>query len=90
MNKKTIYLGLSVLSFFLLFTGIFIDFRHITLFGMNFSVIWLPIAVLTLFLPLFVLYEIVVDREDISKRLVIAICLNIINIVFVIRHFGLA
>lgn len=88
MNKKNIYLALSLLSFLLLVIAMFTNGAKITLFEMEFAVIWIPVWILSLFLPLFILAALVVDRDEISKRLIISLLLALINMLFLIRFFA--
>ena len=88
MNKKNIYLALSLLSFLLLVIAMFTNGAKTTLFEMEFAVIWIPVWILSLFLPLFILAALVVDRDEISKRLIISLLLALINMLFLIRFFA--
>jgi cytochrome bd-type quinol oxidase subunit 2 len=88
MNKKNIYLTLSLLSFLLLVIVMFTNGTKITLFEMEFAVIWIPVWILSLFLPLLILAELAIHRDEISKRLIIALVLTIVNMFYIIRYFG--
>jgi hypothetical protein len=88
MNKKNLYLGLSLLSFLLLVIAMFTNGTKITLFEMEFAVIWIPVWILSLFLPLLILAELAIHRDEISKRLIIALILTIVNMFYIIRYFG--
>ncbi len=88
MNKKNIYLALSLLSFLLLVIAMFTNGAKITLFEIEFAVIWIPVWILSLFLPLLILAVLVVDRNEISKRLIISLLLTLINMFFLIRFFA--
>lgn len=87
-DKKNIFLALSIISFIMLLTAIFVSFDEIDAFGMQFSVIWIPVWMLTILLPIFNFAELILERDRISKRIVVAIIFNIINMFFIIRHFG--
>lgn len=87
-DKKNILLALSIISFVLLLTAIFVSFDEIEAFGMQFSIIWIPVWTLTILLPIFNFAEIILERDSISKRIVVALVFNIINMFFIIRHFG--
>jgi cytochrome bd-type quinol oxidase subunit 2 len=87
-DKKNILLALSIISFVLLLTAIFVSFDEIEAFGMQFSIIWIPVWTLTILLPIFNFAEIILERDSISKRIVVALIFNIINMFFIIRHFG--
>ncbi|WP_264559078.1 hypothetical protein [Flavobacterium sp. N2270] len=87
-DKKNILLALSIISFVLLLTAIFVSFDEIEAFGMQFSIIWIPVWTLTILLPIFNFAEIILERDYISKRIVVALIFNIINMFFISRHFG--
>jgi cytochrome bd-type quinol oxidase subunit 2 len=87
-NKKNIFLALSIISFVLLLTAIFVSFDEIEAFGMQFSIIWIPVWILSILLPIFNFAEIILERNRISKRIVVALIFNIINMFLIIRHFG--
>lgn len=89
-DKKNILLALSIISFLLLLTAIFVSFNKIEAFGMQFSITWIPVWVLTILLPIFNFAEIIVERDYINKRIVVALVFNIINMLFIIRHFAFA
>lgn len=88
MNKKNIYLALSLLSFLLLVIAMFTNGAKITLFEMEFAVIWIPVWILSLFLPIFIIAAIVVERDEISKRLIVSFLIALINMLFLIRFFA--
>ncbi|WP_320815531.1 hypothetical protein [Flavobacterium sp.] len=87
-DKKNIFLALSIISFIMLLIAIFVSFDKIDAFGMHFSIIWIPVWTLTILLPIFNFAEIILERNHISKRIVVALIFNIINMFFIIRHFG--
>ena len=88
IDKKNILLALSIISFLLMLTAIFVSFDKIEAFGMQFSLIWIPVWILSILLPIFNFAEIILERDYISKRIVVALVFNIINMFFIIRHFG--
>ena len=88
MNKKNLYLALSLLSFLLLVIAMFTNGSKIKLFEIEFAIIWIPVWILSLFLPLLIFAALVVDRDEISKRLVISLLLTLINMFFLIRFFA--
>jgi hypothetical protein len=87
-DKKNILLALSIISFLLLLTAIFVSFEKIEAFGIQFSIIWIPVWILSILLPIFNFAEIILERDYISKRIVVALIFNIINMFFISRHFG--
>ena len=87
-DKKNILLAFSIISFLLLLSAILVSFDKIEAFGMQFYIIWIPVWVLTILLPIFNFAEIILERDTISKRIVVALVFNIINMFFIIRHFG--
>jgi len=88
MNKKNLYLALSLLSFLLLVIAMFTNGSKITLFEIEFAIIWIPVWILSLFFPLFILVELALHRDEISKRLIIALVFTIVNMFYIIRYFG--
>lgn len=88
MNKKNLYLVLSILSFILLVIAMFAHASDITLFGLKFAIILIPVWILSLFLPIFIIAAIVVERDEISKRLIVSFLIALINMLFLIRFFA--
>lgn len=86
-NKNKIYLGLSLLLLLLTFVAIFQNFETITFLGMNTELIWIPIWIAVVILPLLNVYEIAVANEEYSKFYWLGLLLNMITILFIIRDY---
>lgn len=88
-TKNRIYLFLSVLVLLLTFVGIFQNFGIIHFIGFETEVIWIPIWIGIVILPLLNLYEITVNTDDYNKHYWLALLLNVISIFFVLRNFNI-
>ena len=88
-TKNKIYLFLSVLVLLLTFVGIFQNFEIIHFIGFETEVIWIPIWIGIVILPLLNLYEIAVNTNDYNKYYWLALFLNVISIFFVLRNFNI-
>jgi hypothetical protein len=86
-TKNKIYLFLSVLVLFSTFVAIFQNFETIHFIGFEMEVIWIPIWIAVVILPLLNLYEIAVNQDDYSKYYWLALVCNVITIFFILRHF---
>ena len=86
-TKNKIYLFLSVLVLLLTFVAIFQNFETIHFIGFETEVIWIPIWIAVVILPLLNLYEIVINTDDYNKYYWLALFLNVISIIFVLRNF---
>ena len=86
-TKNKIYLFLSILVLLLTFVGIFQNFETIHFIGFETEVIWIPIWIAVVILPLLNLYEIVINTDDYNKYYWLALFLNVISIIFVLRNF---
>ena len=86
-KKNKIYLFLSVLVLLLTFVAIFQNFETIHFIGFETEVIWIPIWIAVVILPLLNLYEIVINTDDYNKYYWLALFLNVISIIFVLRNF---
>lgn len=86
-TKNKIYLFLSVLVLLLTFVGIFQNFETIHFIGFETEVIWIPIWIAVVILPLLNLYEITVNTDDLSKYYWISLVLNVLTILFILRYF---
>ena len=85
--KNKIYVALSVLVLLMTFVAIFQNFETITFLGMQTEVIWIPIWIAIVILPLLNIYEIAVTIEDISKYYWLGLLLNVITMFFILREF---
>ena len=85
-NNK-IYLVLSVVVLLMTFVAIFQNFETIHFIGFETEVIWIPIWIAVVVLPLLNLYEIVVNTEGYNKYYWLALVINLITIFFILRYF---
>ena len=65
-GKEKVYLFLSLISTFLLLTGIIQVFPEVTFMGLHFSLIWIPVWILTLLLPLYGIIEIIKRVDEVN------------------------
>ena len=79
-NKNKIYLFLSVLVLFSTFVAIFQNFETIHFIGFETEIIWIPIWIAVVILPLLNLYEIAINTDDINKYYWISLVLNVLTI----------
>ncbi len=86
-KKNKIYLFLSVLVLLLTFVAIFQNFETIHFIGFETEIIWIPIWIAIVVLPLLNLYEIAINTDDYNKYYWLALFLNVISIIFVLRNF---
>lgn len=90
MNLKPIlYLILSIVILIMTLVGIFQNFEIIHFIGFETEVIWIPIWIGIVILPLLNLYEITVNTDDYNKHYWLALLLNVISIFFVLRNFNI-
>ena len=86
-TKNKTYLFFSVLVLLLTFVGIFQNFKTIHFIGFETEIIWIPIWIVIIVLPLLNLYEIAVNTDDINRYYWLALILNLISIFFLLRYF---
>ncbi len=86
-TKNKIYLFLSVLVLLLTFVGIFQNFETIHFIGFETEIIWIPIWIAIIMLPLLNLYEIAINTDDINKYYWISLVLNVLTVLFILRYF---
>ena len=86
-TKNKIYLFLSVLVLMLTFAAIFQNFETIHFIGFETEIIWIPIWIAVVILPLLNLYEIAVNTDDFSKYYWFSLVLNVLTILFILRYF---
>ena len=89
-TKNKIYLLLSVIVLLMTFVAIFQNFETIHFIGFETEIIWIPIWIAVLVLPLLNLYEIVVNTEGYNKYYWLALVINLITIFFILRYFEIA
>ena len=69
---------------------IFQNFETIHFIGFETEIIWIPIWIAVVVLPLLNLYEIVVNTEGYNKYYWLALVINLITIFFILRYFEIA
>ncbi len=88
-KKNKWYLVLSIFVFILTFVAIFQNFETIHFIGFETKMIWIPIWIAIVVLPLLNLYEIAVNTEESNRFYWLSLLINIITIIFIIRYFKL-
>ena len=86
-TRNKIYLFLSVLVLLLTFVAIFQNFETIHFIGFETEIIWIPIWIVVVILPLLNLYEIATNTDDYNKYYWLALAINLISIFFILRYF---
>ena len=86
-TKNKIYLLLSIVVLLMTFVGIFQDFETIHFIGFETEIIWIPIWIVVVILPLLNLYEIATNTDDYNKYYWLALAINLISIFFILRYF---
>jgi hypothetical protein len=86
-TKNKYYLLASILTLVLTFVAILQTFETVTIIGFETEIIWIPIWIAIVILPLLNLYEIVVQTDEINKYSWISLSLNIGTILFILRYF---
>jgi nicotinamide riboside transporter PnuC len=86
-TKNKIYLILSIVVLLMTFVAIFQNFETIHFIGFETEVIWIPIWIGVVILPLLNLYEIAVNTDDYNKNYWLALIINLISIFFILRYF---
>jgi hypothetical protein len=88
-KKNKLFLVLSIIVFILTFVAIFQQFETIHFIGFETKIIWIPIWIAIVVLPLLNLYEITVNTEESNRFYWLSLLINIITIIFIIRYFKL-
>jgi hypothetical protein len=86
-TKNKVYLLLSIVVLLMTFVGIFQNFETIHFIGFETKIIWIPIWIVVVILPLLNLYEIATNTDDYNKYYWISLVLNVLTILFVLRYF---
>ena len=86
-TKNKVYLLLSIVVLLMTFVGIFQNFETIHFIGFETEIIWIPIWIAVVILPLLNLYEIATNTDDYNKYYWISLVLNVLTILFVLRYF---
>ena len=79
-KKNKLYLVLSIIVFILTFVAIFQQFETIHFIGFETKIIWIPIWIAIVVLPLLNLYEITVNTEERNGFYWLSLLINIITI----------
>lgn len=87
--KNKIYLILSIVVLLMTIISIFQNFETIHFIGFETKIIWIPIWIAIVVLPLLNLYEIAVNTEESNRNYWLSLLINIITILFIIRYFKL-
>ena len=88
MNVKPIlYLILSIVILIMTLVGIFQNFETVHFIGFETEIIWIPIWIAVVILPLLNLYEIATNTDDYNKYYWLALAINLISIFFILRYF---
>ena len=86
-TKNKIYLALSIVVLLMTFVGIFQNFETVHFIGFETEIIWIPIWIAVVILPLLNLYEIASNTDDYNKYYWLALAINLISIFFILRYF---
>ena len=89
-TKNKIYLILSIVILLMTFVAIFQNFETIHFIGFETEIIWIPIWIAVVVLPLLNLYEIVVNTNDYNKYYWLTLLFNLISIFFILRYYKIA
>ena len=88
-TKNKVYILLSIVVLLMTFVGIFQNFETIHFIGFETKIIWIPIWIVVVILPLLNLYEIATNTDDYNKYYWLALAINLISIFFILRYFKL-
>ena len=69
------------------FVAIFQNFETIHFIGFETEIIWIPIWIAIVILPLLNLYEITINTDNLNKYYWISLVLNVLTILFILRYF---
>ena len=86
-TKNKVYLLLSIVVLLMTYVGIFQNFETIHFIGFETKIIWIPIWIVVVILPLLNLYEIAANTDDYNKYYWLALAINLISIFFILRYF---
>lgn len=85
--KNKIYLFLSVLTFVLLFLNVSSQLPTVLLFERELPMLWIPLGILLLLLPLLNCFEIIKNVTETNLFYWIGLAFNILSMIFVLRIF---
>ena len=86
-TKNKYYLLASILTLVLTFVAILQTYATVTIMGIDTEIIWIPIWIAVVLLPILNSYEIAVNTDEINKYSWISLILNIVTILFILRYF---
>lgn len=86
-TKNKIYLVLSIVVLLMTFVGIFQNFETVHFIGFETEIIWIPIWISVVILPILNLYEIVINTNNYNKYYWLSLLLNLISIFFILRYY---
>ena len=86
-TKNKVYILLSIVVLLMTFVAIFQNFETIHFIGFETKIIWIPIWIAVVILPLLNLYEIATNTDDYNKYYWLALAINLISIFFILRYF---
>jgi hypothetical protein len=86
-TKNKIYLVLSLVVLLMTFVAIFQNFETTHFIGFETEIIWFPIWIAVVVLPLLNLYEITINTDDYNKYYWLALICNLISIFFILKFF---
>lgn len=69
------------------FVGIFQNFETVHFIGFETEIIWIPIWISVVILPILNLYEIVINTNNYNKYYWLSLLLNLISIFFILRYY---
>jgi hypothetical protein len=73
----------------LTFVAIFQNFETIHFIGFETKIIWIPIWIAVVILPLLNLYKIAINTEESNYYYWLSLLINFVTILFMIRYFKL-
>lgn len=85
--KNKLYLFLSIVVLLMTFVAILQNFETVHFIGLETEVIWIPIWIAVVILPLLNLYEIASSIDDYNKYYWLALVFNMVSIFFILRYF---
>lgn len=86
-SKNKVYLFLSVLSFLMVLLSIVKNFDTVELIGLEVPIIWIPLSILLLVLPLLNCVEIIKNNDQPNLFYWIGLLFNILAMIFTLRFF---
>jgi hypothetical protein len=88
-TKHKFYLLASILTLVLTLVAIFQKFETVSIIVMETAMIWIPIWILVVLLPLLNLYEIIAHPDELNRFAWISLILNMVTVLFILRYFNI-